>query len=559
MTGGQEALNRRGADASRSALEYVHGLLCQPAAAPGLDGLLAGLAAAFAASGAGLAVLPSGKVLHRRPRGNDRPPWDDDAELVGRVLRETAALAVVRPGGGLLLTAVRLPGRPDWLLWLEADARRDAWTAAESAALALAGQALGRVLESGRGDARWAAALERAARQQGLEMAARVAARLAHDFGNVLTGIIGFCDLSLALKGPADSQMGRYLRELQRCAQNGAQLTHLLRLFSRRQAGNVHPCETGAVAAEEAARVAAPDGSFAVRAAAADGLPPAAIDAGQLRQILAVLLENARDAMQGAGTAVLSLRQVELSADDCLELYGDARPGPHVEVAVTDAGPGLDAETAGRLFAEPFFSAKPRRRGFGLAVAYGILHAHHGGIRLRPGAAGGTVAEAYLPAAAPAPSAAPPAAAAAAAGRGDRVLVVDDDPNILRFICATLERAGYRAQGASSADEALVHYTSAAPDRFRLVLSDVVMPKVTGVDLAHQLLGCDPNVRVLFMSGQTTSDFPRPDFVSNRFEFLCKPFRPEGLLRAVRGAIDRAPTAARPSEGAGTGRPSVSL
>src|SRR5205823_5886766 len=156
------------------------------------------------------------------------------------------ALTVARPNGRegeatspLLATAVRPPTRPGWLLWLESDARRTAWTAAEAAALALAGQALGRLLETGQTKTRWAEQLDRAERQQGLESAAGVAARLAHDFGNVLTGIVGFCDLCLALKAPADSQMSRYLRELQRCAQNGAQLTHLLRLFARRQAGGV--------------------------------------------------------------------------------------------------------------------------------------------------------------------------------------------------------------------------------------------------------------------------------------------------------------------------------
>ncbi len=122
---------------------------------------------------------------------------------------------------------------------------------------------------------------------------------MAHDFGNVLTGVVGFCDLSLAVKLPPDSQLSRYLRELQRCAQNGAQLTHLLRLFSRRQTGGVQPCEAAAAVAEEAARMISAGGEFNVHTAVADRLPPVAVDAGQLRQVLAALLENARDAMQG--------------------------------------------------------------------------------------------------------------------------------------------------------------------------------------------------------------------------------------------------------------------
>jgi signal transduction histidine kinase/ActR/RegA family two-component response regulator len=523
-------------------LEFIHGLLDRgPAEGPGMDGLLNDLAVAFAASGAGLAALATGKVLARRPAGDGALPWEEDAELTGRVLRAPAALSVPRPaGGGVLVTAIQLPARSGWLLWVEADAGRRAWSAAEAAALALAGQAVGRLLKAEPPGPHWAEQLGRAERQKDLETAARVSARLAHDFGNVLTGIVGFCDLSLALKLPAESQVSRYLRELQRCAQNGAQLTQLLRLFSRRQAGGVQPCETATVVAEEAARVAAAGGGFTVHTAVADGLPPVAVDAGQLRQVLAALLENARDAMQGAGAASVFARPVELTADDCLDLYGDARPGPHVEIAVADSGPGLTPDAARGLFSEPFFTAKPRRRGFGLAVSYGILHAHHGGLRLKSGPTGGTVAAVYLPAAAPArPTAAAPASRPV---RGERILVVDDDAMILRFICATLEQAGYRVRGAVSAEEALSHYAAAAADRFRLVLSDVYMPKATGVDLARQLMGCDPGVRVLFMSGKLARDSDLVDFAAHGFEFLSKPFRTDGLLRAVRGAIDRTPT-----------------
>ena len=562
MAGGHDELGQNGDDASRSALVFVHRLLCQPAAmSAGLDGLLVELIAAFAGSGGGFAVLPSGKILARRPTSDEPLPWNEEPELAGRALRSSSALTLPRPdGGSLLLTGVRLPCRLDVLLWLTAENGRDPWSAAEAAALTLAGQALGRLVQPGKPAPRWAVQLEHAERQQGLETAARVTARLAHDFGNVLTGVVGFGELCLALKAPVDSQMSRYLRELQQCAQNGAQLTHMLRLFSRRQAGGVHPCQPAAVIAEEAARLGGPGGPFTVHAALANGLPSAAIDASQLRQVLAVLVENARDAMQGAGAVTVSSRKVDLTADDCLELYGDVNPGPYIELAVADCGPGLSDEAARRLFTEPFFTTRPRRRGFGLAIAYGILHAHHGGLRLRPGQPGGTVAEIYLPIAGPALPGSVRVSAGAQTARGEKVLVVDDDPNILRFICATLERAGYQAQGALSAEEALSCYTAAAPNRFHLVLSDVLMPKVSGVDLARRLLSFDADVRVLFMSGQTSSEFTRQDFARHRFEFLSKPFRPEGLLRAVRGAIDRTPPrGAAPPPGASAVRPSVSI
>jgi signal transduction histidine kinase/ActR/RegA family two-component response regulator len=558
MPGGQEQSPRLGTDASRSALDFVHGLLCQSQAqADGLTGLLTNLAAAFAASGAGIADLSSGKVLVRHPTGDERAPWSEDAQLMHRVQQSPTALSIPRQAGGsLLLTVVRPRAHSGWVFWLEADAQRCAWSAAEAAALTLAGQALGRILETPEPSSGWVEQLDQAERQKDLETAARVAARLAHDFGNVLTGVIGFCDLSLAIKAPAESQLSRYLRELQRCAQNGAELTHLLRLFCRRQAGGVQPCETANVVAEEAARLATPGGFFTVSTTLGDGLPRAAIDAGQLRQVLAALLENARDAMKGAGAVSVSTRAVDLSADDCLNLYGDARPGSYVEIAVANSGPGLGADVSKRLFTELFFTNKPRHRGFGLAVAYGILHAHHGGLRLRPAASGGTVAEIYLPVASLAPAV---VAVAQQTGKGGRILVVDDDANILRMICVTLERAGYRVEGAANAEEAFSCYATADHDRFDLVLSDLAMPQVSGVDLARRLLSRDNHVRVLFMSGQATGELARPDIAAKGFELLSKPFRPDGLLRAVRGAIDRKPHGLPISDAAGAARPSLSL
>jgi signal transduction histidine kinase/CheY-like chemotaxis protein len=558
MAGGQEESHRPGPDASRSALDFVHGLLCQPPAQAGcLDAVLANLVAAFAASGGGLAALSSGKILVRRPTGDERAPWAEDEELLRRVQQSPTALAISRQtAGALLLTSVRPHSHCGWILWVEADGERKAWTDAEAGALALAGQALGRILEAPASVALWAAQLDQAERQKDLETAARVASRLAHDFGNVLTGIIGFCDLSLALKAPPESQLSRYLRELQRCAQNGAELTHLLRLFCRRQVGGVQPCETTAVVAEEAARQTPPGGPFVVRTTFGDNTPRAAIDAGQLRQVLAVLLENARDAVQGVGAVSVSSRAVNLSADDCLNLYGNAQPGAYVEIAVADSGPGLSADVAKRLFTELFFTNKPRRRGFGLAIAYGVLYAHRGGLRLRPGASGGTIAEMYVPvAAAPVPA----VTVGQQVGKGDRILVVDDDKSILRMICATLERAGYRVEAATSAEEALTCYATAAQDRFDLVLSDLAMPRVTGVDLARKLLTRDAQVRVLFMSGQAPNEPLRPDIASRGFDFLSKPFRPDGLLRAVRGAIDREPRGRLVSDVAGAVRPSLSL
>jgi signal transduction histidine kinase/ActR/RegA family two-component response regulator len=531
------------ADPSRAAMDFAHRLLCTPAADQRpLDGLLAELAGAFRAPAAGLAGLCGGvpRVRHpsapeHKPAGK-RWPWEEDPELLLRAQQAPAALSVARPeGDSFLLTAVG-PLGTGWLVWVE-DSRRAPWTDAEAAALALAGQALGRWLNHAGGSTpRWAEQLDRAARQQRLEHAAHVARRLAHDFGNVLTGILGFSELALAQQVPATTPLHGYLTEVLRGAQGGAQYTQQLRLFSRRQAAPPKPCSLAPVLAEEEARLrSAQAAGLSLHVTVPPDLPPLSLDADHLRHLLAALLDNAREALVGPGSITVSARLVHLTDSDCRDLFGDPRPGPHVEVCVADTGTGLSPEAQRRLFTEPFFSTKPRRRGFGLAVAYGILHAHRGGLRLHPGAERGVVARAVVPVAPPET----PGQAQAVAGRGERVLVVDDDPMILQFVSGTLERAGYRVQAVPSGEAGLEAYAAAPPDAFHLVLTDVIMPRLGGVDLARRLLARNANVRVLFMSGQAAPDFGQHDFASQQFELLTKPFRAEGLLRAVRQALDR--------------------
>jgi DNA-binding NtrC family response regulator len=175
-----------------------------------------------------------------------------------------------------------------------------------------------------------------------------------------------------------------------------------------------------------------------------------------------------------------------------------------------------------------------------LAVVYGILQAYKGALTVEPRPDRGALVRLLLPAATAAAPVASPYGPATSAARGEKVLVVDDDPMILKLCTATLEKAGYRVQTASTASEALDSYQAAVREPFRLVLSDVVMPRMTGVDLAKRLRRADANVNLLFMSGQVSPHFAKEELAGGPFDFLAKPFRPEGLLSAVRCALDRA-------------------
>ncbi|HTU19309.1 MAG TPA: response regulator [Gemmataceae bacterium] len=543
-------------EASRFALELVHRLLALPAEEQAsLAGLLEELSIAFAASAAGLATFPEGVPLSIHPAPLPERlteaslPWREQPDLIERLRQARSALTVPgSAGGSYLVTVLGTSQGGGWLLWLE-DAGRPQWSESEASLLRMVGHALTHRLIQEETLPPWAAQLDRAIRQQRMNAAARIVSRLAHDFGNVLTGILGFSELALAHQLPPGSPLHAYLSEIHRGAQNGAQYTDQLRLFARRHTTNDRSCRLAAVLAEQEARLTSVlSTDVRLRLDLSVDLPAVAMEAEPLRQALAIVLDNAREAISGPGIIDVSVRIVQLNGVEARSLFGDVRPGVHLEIRVADTGSGLTAEAQRQLFAEPFFSTKSRKRGFGLAMAYGILAAHRGGLELLRRPEGGTTARLVLPVAggtgvSPVVPGGTGVSPVQPSLRKDRVLVVDDDPMILQLITTTLERAGYRVQAAARAEDALKSYTSSLADPFRLVLSDVLMPEINGIELARRLLAQDANVCILFMSGQVPVEVMQQAFGLGRFELVAKPFRPEGLIRAVRAAIDRsAPT-----------------
>jgi signal transduction histidine kinase len=301
------------------------------------------------------------------------------------------------------VTEFTLADNDNWLLWLE-DGGRCAWSLAESAALTLAGQALAHAARAETAEPLWVRQIWPARRGQRLEQTVAVVQRLAHDFGNFLTSIQGFTQLAQGQLPPA-SPAHCHLTEVLRAAEGAARVTERLRLFSRRGAARARPTPLGPLLAEEIGRLRESWGSAVrLQAEVSDDLPPLRIDRDLLREVLAAVLENGREAIAGPGTVNIAARPAELSQADCLGLFGNPAAGPCVEVAVRDTGCGIAPEVRRRLMAEPFFSNKPRHRGLGLAVVYGVLYQHKGGFRLDPGPEGGTVVRLFLPAASDAES-----------------------------------------------------------------------------------------------------------------------------------------------------------
>jgi signal transduction histidine kinase/ActR/RegA family two-component response regulator len=530
-------------DHSDSALRFIHELLSANRASPGqgaeprtLAGLLSELARAFDAAGAGLSAPLAEPALLQlqqwvKPNRFDpiEYPWETRPQIVHEAKNAATALALPEPGMSWLVTTVWPTANGGWLLWLQDEPRRQ-WSPAEQAALPLAGQALARLVAQG---GAWGRSLERLQRQRHVETAAAITGRLAHDFGNVLTGILGFAELSLT-QLPANSVPHRYVNEVLQSAQQGANWVRKLQLFSRRSAPQAWPTALAPILHDEAARLRKAWGSqVALLLALADDLPPVAIDAESFRQMVVPLLDNAREAIDGPGVVTVSARVTDLSSAERLDLLGNVGAGPHVEITITDTGRGLSPNVRARLFDEMFFSTKPRHRGLGLAVVFGLVQAFRGGLRLGPDPAQGAAVHLFLPCPTRAET-------SVADGKATPILVVDDDPMILDVVCKILDSAGYAVQPAANAKEALSYY-GGAREPVRLVVTDINMPGLTGLDLVGRLQQLDPSVNALFISSLDTAHGLSGAALLQQFGVLPKPFEPEMLLAAVKSALARGP------------------
>lgn len=396
-----DSTNAAAATRACRALDYLHEFLASTAPSKPLAPakLLEDLCRAFGVPGAGIAGPLGGtlQVQHRFPAGGpaQRFPWEDQPQLL-TPLRGKLAAAVSCRGTGVsfLLAAMPGPEGNQRLIWLEG-LEQQSWSSADESALVLAAQLLGPRLAEAPGN-RFFLSLDEARLQQRLQDAGTISARIAHAFDNILTGILGFAELTLG-QTPAASPNRQFLEEVVRAAQQGVQLTQQLHFFSRCAVPTVGPAVVAYATAEEEARLGnllPPDVKFRVEVPA--DLPPVAIDAELLRQVLAHLLDNAREALAGPGSIVLTARRAELPAGADNDLLGQPVQGACVEIVVADSGPEIAPEVRRRLFQEPFFSTKPRHRGLGLAIVYRIVQAHRGCFRVASGPTATTVTL-YLP------------------------------------------------------------------------------------------------------------------------------------------------------------------
>lgn len=367
-----------------------------------------------------------------------------------------------------------------------------------------------------------------------LEALGAMAGGVAHDFNNLLTVIQGSAEM-LQLKLGGESQLAADTERIARATSKAAGLTRQLLQFSRRQPLDLSACDANAVVqrAAEAARKRAPDG-VAIEVRLADDLWTARGQAEGLYQVMDSLLANALEAAGGRGRLEVASSNVELRENDAAKM-AEARPGRYVKLSVADNGPGLAPEAQKRLF-EPFYTTKGQGRGLGLAAAYGIVKQFGGWIAYSEKPEGGAVFSVYLPEqTAEIPAEVPRAPAAPAPelpGRNQLVLMVEDEPGIMKVFSAILRLKGYRVAEASGVIQAQSLFRQNQSE-IDLVFSDVLLPDGNGLDLVQELAARKPGLKVVMTSGFTGDDERLQRIRQLGYPFLPKPYNLHTLLETL--------------------------
>jgi hypothetical protein len=381
---------------------------------------------------------------------------------------------------------------------------------------------------------------EQVIRAQKMEAVGRLAGGVAHDFNNILTAITGYTDLLLA-DLPADDPRRLDVDEIHHAAQRAAALTQQLLAFSRRQVLQPRVVDLNALVLDVESLLRRLIGEDLTLAAALDPeVGHVRGDPGQLQQVIMNLAVNARDAMPGGGRLTIESRNVELDEAYAAQ-HRDVTPGRYVLLAVSDTGTGMSEETQSHLF-EPFFTTKEMGKGtgLGLATVYGIVRQSGGHVWVYSELGHGTTFKIYLPRVdEPAEPLATRARAAPESLRGtETILLVEDEAAVRAVTRQLLQRNGYTVLEAPQGAAALA-LLEGGPVRLDLLLTDVVMPGMSGRELADQLTSRCPGLRVVYMSGYTDDAIVRHGMLEPGLEYLQKPFRPDGLLMKVREVLDR--------------------
>jgi two-component system cell cycle sensor histidine kinase/response regulator CckA len=376
---------------------------------------------------------------------------------------------------------------------------------------------------------------------QKMESIGKLAGGIAHDFNNLLSAILGFGDLAMELLAKDSEEYG-YVAEMVRAGERASALTKQLLAFSRKQVMQPRVVDPAAVVRElepMLRRLIGEDVDLQLALAAQTSA--IRVDASQLQQVIVNLVVNARDAMPEGGTLTLETADVEFD-DSYLATHADARIGRHVMIAVSDTGVGMDAVTRARAF-EPFFTTKApgHGTGLGLSTVYGIVKQSGGWVWLYSEPGRGTTFKLYFPyssdSLSPVEHGEPPPPALP---RSETVvLMVEDDPQVRLLVATMLGGAGYTVLIASNPIEA-IEMEEQYSGEIHVLLTDVVMPRMNGRQLAERITARRPNVLVVFVSGYTENTIIHRGEVDDGVNFLSKPITSNRLLALLARVVARA-------------------
>ena len=371
---------------------------------------------------------------------------------------------------------------------------------------------------------------------QKIEAVGRLAGGIAHDFNNLLTVTLGYCDLALARIGPLDP-LRHDLEEIRKASDRCAALTRQLLAFSRKQIMVPKVIHLGVVVTDMGKMLRRLIGEdIDLVSAGGKDLWSVKADPGQIEQVIVNLVVNARDAMPRGGKLTIEAENVVLD-----ESYSAGHkyvsPGSYVMMAVSDTGSGMDEGTVARIF-EPFFTTKEKGTGLGLSTVYGIVKQSGGHINVYSEPGIGTTFKLYFPRVEETAMAVPGGAILPTEEvRGsETVLVVEDEEPVRRMVREILAQYGYTVLEARNGGEA-VDLCSRHRGTIHLMLTDVVMPGMNGVELSKRLAHDHPGMKVLFMSGYTADAIVHQGILDPGIAFLHKPFTMDSLARKVREVL----------------------
>jgi nitrogen-specific signal transduction histidine kinase len=369
---------------------------------------------------------------------------------------------------------------------------------------------------------------------QKMEVVGQLAGGVAHDFNNLLTAILGYCELLLADMSPDDPRSAD-VREIHVAGTRAAGLTRQLLTFSRKQIIEPTLVDLGDIVAGMRTMLERLIGE-PVRIVVHRETPrtPIKADRGQVEQVLMNLALNARDAMPDGGVLSVETSIVALDAST----RPDVAPGPYATLTVTDTGSGMTREVQERLF-EPFFTTKPvgKGTGLGLATVQSIVERSDGFVDVHSEVGRGTAIKIGFPLASATDASLPPAASTPKPRFGTQtVLVVEDADGLRELTTKLLKRLGYSVLVAASADQALRLFET-HPD-IDVVLTDVVMPGASGVELTKWLVERRPGLKVIYMSGYTEDAIVHHGVLNDGIAFLHKPFTSATLAQKLRDVLD---------------------